>query len=1225
MKAYTPPRWLTTVLLALQVSSFTLNAQESVRHTVYFFGNFADVEDKPAFLEQLGQLFGQTENPFTLILDGDLTKAPMEEPGDSLAEPLFRIADMAEATPNGQLLLLPGDRDWNSSRRGGEKNLHQLEKKVRDYIKKKDYRHSQWPVEDGCPGPEAIEVDESLVILVLNTQWWNHPYDKPRPSDALCDAITPANLKEELEDAVDDYQDRNILIAGHHPIYSLGNYGGYFSFAKQMAPLPVVGFFRAAFHANAGGPNDLANPRLQGFIESMNNLLFFHSNIIYAAGHEMNQQIISRGNNVLMNSGAPTASKYAARDHKTLFSAKAAGIMAIDYYDNGRVDARFLGFTKGEGLKQAGEFALFHSACDDNTPNRESIPNTSYVPCKSKPLSTGHMQGSYDEQVAIVGGAEYEAGWLKETWLGKHYRNTWTTPVRVPYLNLDTVQGGLTIYKKGGGRQTTSLKFKSGNGTEFTFRSVNKDPAKALDYHLRPSFAAGVIRDQTSTQHPYGAMAVAPLLDKIGILHATPTLYVLPDDPKLGPFQAKYGGLFGMLEENPGKPNQEGKLFGDADKVDRSTKLFRHFYKHQKTKADQNEFVRARLFDILIGDWSKHEDNWKWAAYKGAGGFTLYRPIPRDRDHAFSRQDGIIPWIADRRFGIPNIENFGYDFHDIQSLTFQARHMDRFLMSEAGREVFMEQARYIQDHITEADIEQAVRRMPSETYDISGSIVEAKLKNRLKHLSEAAEKYYRLQAREVDVLGSNESEYFVAGFREDGTLEVQMYDEDDNERGQQLLYSRVFYPGETREVRLWGLGSGDVFDIAGSGKGQIRLRAFGGPGDDVFKADTQAKARLYDKGDGTTYELSGKARAVNYWNKELYEYDRFRFAYSRLAPIVLVGYDKFAGFGTTLGANWLIRKFGKDSYHSRHILTAGLTTNDNKSISYKGRFHQAIRQWDVVAQAFIARPDFNNYYFGQGNETLKDDGLLRDGYYEARVNRKHLSAGLKRDFWQKSSFEARLGVEAAESVLADNTYLNDNTYFGAGQSLTLLPVEGNLDIDFLDNDGLPFRGARARLFYTYTSILDGADGNFGILSGDMSFFFSTRTGRPLTLGLRLGGAMSHGEAPWYKLPTLGNASGLRGYFDNRFTGESITYFNSELRYQFAAKDVAFLPFKAGVKVFFDTGRAYQDSEERNSWHSGYGFGFYFVPLDEAFTLSLSAGFSEEESFYPKFSVGTPLR
>jgi hypothetical protein len=34
---------------------------------------------------------------------------------------------------------------------------------------------------------------------------------------------------------------------------------------------------------------------------------------------------------------------------------------------------------------------------------------------------------------------------------------------------------------------------------------------------------------------------------------------------------------------------------------------------------------------MLIGDWDRHYDQWRWAEYKKKGQ-VIYRPIPRDRD-----------------------------------------------------------------------------------------------------------------------------------------------------------------------------------------------------------------------------------------------------------------------------------------------------------------------------------------------------------------------------------------------------------------------------------------------------------------------------------------------------------------------------------------------------------------------------------------------------------------
>ena len=51
-------------------------------------------------------------------------------------------------------------------------------------------------------------------------------------------------------------------------------------------------------------------------------------------------------------------------------------------------------------------------------------------------------------------------------------------------------------------------------------------------------------------------------------------------------------------------------------------------------RADQFAVLRARLLDIIIGDFDRNLDQWKWAT-SDTGKGKLYYPIPRDRDQAF--------------------------------------------------------------------------------------------------------------------------------------------------------------------------------------------------------------------------------------------------------------------------------------------------------------------------------------------------------------------------------------------------------------------------------------------------------------------------------------------------------------------------------------------------------------------------------------------------------------
>ncbi len=148
--------------------------------------------------------------------------------------------------------------------------------------------------------------------------------------------------------------------------------------------------------------------------------------------------------------------------------------------------------------------------------------------------------------VTVMLGARSRAGWFHNLFLGAHWWEASTTPIEVPVLDLETFDGGLRPNRLGGGSETNSLHFKSANGRTWAFRSVDKDPTRAFDPDTRNSWLGELAQDQTSTAHPCGALMLPPLLDAAGILHATPQLAALPDDPccaRLGRFYFRYLGL----------------------------------------------------------------------------------------------------------------------------------------------------------------------------------------------------------------------------------------------------------------------------------------------------------------------------------------------------------------------------------------------------------------------------------------------------------------------------------------------------------------------------------------------------------------------------------------------------------------------------------------------------------------------------------------------------------
>src|SRR5262245_40242272 len=194
--------------------------------------------------------------------------------------------------------------------------------------------------------------------------------------------------------------------------------------------------------------------------------------------------------------------------------------------------------------------------------------------------------------VTVAPGARYRAGWLYSFFLGAHWRDAWTTPIEVPVLDLSTFDGGLRTDRLGGGLETKNLHFKSANGRTWAFRSVDKDPTRILDEDTRESLIGDLYQDETSTAHPYGALMVAPLLEAAGVLHATPQLVVLPDDPRLGEFH-DLAGMMGLLEERI-----ERHLEGASEVADTLT-LFERLERRSDERVDARAYLRARLIDVL--------------------------------------------------------------------------------------------------------------------------------------------------------------------------------------------------------------------------------------------------------------------------------------------------------------------------------------------------------------------------------------------------------------------------------------------------------------------------------------------------------------------------------------------------------------------------------------------------------------------------------------------------
>ncbi len=142
------------------------------------------------------------------------------------------------------------------------------------------------------------------------------------------------------------------------------------------------------------------------------------------------------------------------------------------------------------------------------------------------------------DSVVVIPGDIYAAGSLHRFFLGSNYRDVWTTPIKVPVLDLRSFHGGLRPVKEGGGKQAKSLRLIAPDSSEYVFRQVRKTKT-ILGPEYDHTIIEYIVRDEGSASHPTAAIAAAPMLRTADVLHPSPKLFFMPDDPLLGKFRAR--------------------------------------------------------------------------------------------------------------------------------------------------------------------------------------------------------------------------------------------------------------------------------------------------------------------------------------------------------------------------------------------------------------------------------------------------------------------------------------------------------------------------------------------------------------------------------------------------------------------------------------------------------------------------------------------------------------
>jgi len=888
----------------------------------------------------------------------------------------------------GKPIFIPGNHDWYSN---GLKGLKREEEYVEDVL---DDNEAFQP-ENGCP-IEDIEISDNVMVIAIDTEWYLVNWDKHPTMNDECEIKDRGRFFEELESLIKKNRQKTVIIALHHPLLSYGVHGGQFSFKQGLypnggkVPMPFLGAAINLLRKTSGASaEDLSNQLYNELKKRILTLSQYSDKIIFASGHEHTLQYIEEFGKpqIVSGSGAKTGATRLLNGSK--FSSGMNGYAILTVYKDGSSDV------------------VFHGTEADTVLFRTPVlpPDRSTKKIKMDDDFPAYQMASVYSPEEIE-----KSGFHKFLW-GERYRKYYGTQVKAPTVRLDTLFGGLTVVRKGGGNQSNSLRLADKDGREYVMRGLRKSAERYLQAiafqeqyiigQFQDTYTQELLLDLYTGAHPYAPFTIGKLSEALGMFHTNPTLFYVPKQSVLGDYNKEFGDGLYMIEEHVSDDHDNLKSFGFTKKIESTYDLMDKLREDEEYSIDQKEYVKARLFDIMIGDWDRHVDQWRWAEFETEEGNKVYKPIARDRDQVFSRWgDGLIMGFGSRTIpGLRIFEGFHEKIRSVEGFTSSPRTfaLDMALLSETDLDTWIEQAEFIQQNLNGEIIDEAFLAFPEEVRDETLTEIKRILLARKANLVQTAKDYYAVLNRYSVVTGTDKDDYFNIVSLPNGHVEVRAYRIKGGEMTD-LFFSKVYDPNYTKEIWVYGLDDDDVFD-ARTETSRIKVRIVGGQNNDVYKiSEGSKKVWVYDfKDKKNTLEeaYGGKINLVKDYDTNTYEFLNIKASNNQVLPTI--GFNPDDGVRIGLTDTYTFNGFRKNPFTQQHTFNAAYYfATDGFDLGYRGEFAHVFNKVNLEVSAKFTSPNFTRNFFGFGNETVNNDDTEPLGldYNRVRIRTLQLSPSL---------------------------------------------------------------------------------------------------------------------------------------------------------------------------------------------------------------------------------------
>ena len=561
---------------------------------------------------------------------------------------------------------------------------------------------------------------------------------------------------------------------------------------------------------------------------------------------------------------------------------------------------------------------------------------------------------------------------------GRHYRHLYTIPIRVPSATIETLGGGMDIVGQAEGFHGLLLENKRkqlyllkplGGSTSFLESKFFREIYNKTDF--KNTYLDEFLGDAYTIINPYTFLVADYLAKSAGFSFSPSRIYYIPSHIRKdtvadgSDIQDRLVNLINVPDIN-----LRSNLYTTEDFLD-SLQVSKNYM------ADQNLYIRERIFDMWIGDWNKMNENWEWQSHT-VNDSVIYTPIVIDRNHAFTKVDGVLFKQMLKMLSLDFICNYdSLILKDTKKINKLAFALDMAVAGRSDESVWIRQAQEIRKQMTDSLIDSAFTYLPEGVKHDEIELIKQKLKRRRLELEAVASQYYRLLQRTPVVAGTNQSDYFLIERQAPDRTILRIYDPETGD----CRLEQQFSGKETKELWLYGLAGNDTFEVKGNTRKDFPIYLISGEGENQYQLNHSRKIHVYDK----DYK---------------YDYQKIKYHKISFTPWGIYDSDKGISLGTFFTYTMYGFKRAPFTYQHR------IGYNYLKGFMYAGVFPNYDGRRRLYLNASISSPRNFENFFGFGNNTA--------GYKEEKKNYNRVKL---RTYMFNPSFEMDLRRRRGDDFL----------------------------------------------------------------------------------------------------------------------------------------------------------------------------------------------------------------